>query len=53
MSYNVILVGESNLKQRTAVDVSLDSNGKFDPRIPIMVECEAPNAELNKFNGYV
>ncbi|KAF6036324.1 ATP10A [Bugula neritina] len=47
------LDGESNLKQRTAVDVSLDSNGKFDPRIPIMVECEAPNAELNKFNGYV
>ena len=51
LDISLIFTGESNLKQRTAV--SLDDTGVFVPQSKLKIECETPNAVLNKFNGYM
>ena len=51
LDISFLFTGESNLKQRTAV--SLDDTGVFVPQSKLKIECETPNAVLNKFNGYM
>ncbi|XP_053399263.1 phospholipid-transporting ATPase VA-like isoform X2 [Mercenaria mercenaria] len=48
------LDGETNLKQRQAVTgIDYENNDYKAWRFKYTVECEQPNAEIYKFNGYV